>query len=76
VTPLVLALHVLLVVAAAFLIGVRAFRETHPKSASEDADSSQLHRLASSVSVGLVLILLGVLVVIDFGFFRVAKVIQ
>jgi hypothetical protein len=76
-TPLVTIPHILLVIAAAFLIGVRAYGETQPKGgAAADQDSAQLLRFARVASVGLVLLTLAVVIGLDLGFVHVAKVIQ
>ena len=75
-SPVLLPLHLALIVAAAFLIGVRAFRETQPKDAAGDADGAQLHRLAKFAGVGIVLLMIAVIIGLDLGFFRVAKVMQ
>jgi hypothetical protein len=69
-------LHVLLVAAAAFLIGARLFRETQPKAAAEDEDVRQLQRFASIAAIGIVILMLAVLVGLDLGVFRVARIIQ
>jgi quinol-cytochrome oxidoreductase complex cytochrome b subunit len=77
VSPLVTLPHIALVIAAAFLIGVRAYGETQPKGAVEaDEDKVQLLRFAKVASVGLVLLTLAVVIGLDLGFARVAKVLQ
>ena len=75
-SPALLPLHLALIVAAAFLIGVRAFRETQPKDAAGDEDRAQLHRLAKFAGVGIVLLMITMIIGLDLGFFRVEKVMQ
>jgi hypothetical protein len=75
-TPLVTLPHILLVLAGAFLVGVRAYAETHPRSAETDENTAQLLKLAKVASAGFVLLMLAVVVGLDLGTFRVAKVIQ
>jgi len=75
-TRLVTLPHILLVLAGAFLIGVRAYGDAHPQAAEGDGDSAQLFKLAKFASVGVVLIMILVIIGLDFGMFRTAKVIQ
>lgn len=75
-TPLVTLPHILLVLAGAFLVGVRAYGDTHPRAAEGDGDSAQLMRFAKFASVGLVLVVILVIVGLDFSTFRAAKVVQ
>jgi len=75
-TPLVTLPHILLVLAGAFLVGVRAYADVHPGAAQGDTDSAQLLRLAKFASVGLVLVMVLIVIGFDLGTFRVAKVIQ
>jgi quinol-cytochrome oxidoreductase complex cytochrome b subunit len=74
--PLVTLPHILLVIAGAFLIGVRAYAETHPKSIGADADSQQLMRLAKYASVALVLVMVLVVVGLDLGMVHTARAVQ
>jgi hypothetical protein len=75
VSPAFVLVHLALVVGAAFLIGVRAFGDVHP-AATADEDTAQLHRLAKSVSIGLVVMMVLVVVGLDLGLFRIASAIQ
>ena len=76
-TRLVTLPHILLVLAAAFLVGVRAYGETQPKGAAPaDQDSAQPLRFAKFASVGLVLLTLAVVIGLDLGLFHTAKAIQ
>ena len=68
--------HILLLLAAAFLVGLRIFRETQPKGAAEDEQTLQLQRFAKAASIGLVVLLIAVIVGFNFGMFDTAKVIQ
>lgn len=74
--PLVTLPHILLVLAGAFLIGVRAYADTHPQSAASDEDSQQLLRLARYASAGLVLLMVLVVAGLDLGIARTAKAVQ
>jgi len=68
--------HILLLLAAAFLVGLRIFRETQPKGAVEDEQTLQLQRFANAASIGLVGLLIAVIVGFNLGMFDTAKVIQ
>ena len=68
--------HVLLLLAAAFLVGLRIFRETRPKGAVEDEQTLQLQRFAKAASIGLVVLLVAVIVGLNLGTFHTAKVVQ
>ena len=74
--PALLPLHLVLIVAAAFLVGVRAFRETQPGGTAEDEDSAQLHRFAKFAGIGLVLLMIAVIFGLDLGFVHMERVIQ
>ena len=69
-------LHLLVVVAAAFLLGVRAYGETHPNAAQGDEDSLQLRSLGRSASTVFLLVMLAAITAIDFGFVDLAKVVR
>ena len=69
-------LHILLVLAAAFFAGARAFRETRPKGTAEDADTAQLQRFAKFAGIGLVLLTIALIVGLNLNMFHAAKAIQ
>ena len=73
--PLI-GLHVLLLVAGAFLVGMRVFRETHPRVGSGDEDSIQARRVATAASIVLFLLMVLLIVQADLGIFSVAKAIR
>ena len=73
-SPAFVALHIALVIAAAFLVGVRAYREIHPQAIESD-DSKQLHKLARSASIGLVALLVAALVALDLSLIGVARML-
>ena len=68
--------HILLLLAAALLVGLRIFRETQPKGAVEDEQTLQFQRFAKAASIGLVVLLIAVIVGFNLGMFDTAKVIQ
>ena len=68
--------HILLLLAAAFLVGLRIFRETRPKGAVEDEQAVQLQRFAKAASIGLVMVLIAVIVGFNLGMFHTARVFQ
>jgi hypothetical protein len=68
--------HILLLLAAAFLVGLRIYRETRPKDAVEDEQTQQLNRLAKAASIGFVVILVTVIVGMNLRMFHAVKVIQ
>jgi hypothetical protein len=67
--------HILLLLAAAFLVGLRVFRETQPKGA-DDEQTLQLQRFAKVASIGLVVLLIAVIVGYNLNTFHTAKAIQ
>ena len=69
-------MHVLLVLVAAFFMGVRAFRETRPKGAAEDEDSAQMQRVAKAVTIGLVVLMIALVIGLNLRMVHVVKVIQ
>jgi hypothetical protein len=68
--------HILLLLTAAVLVGLRIFRETRPKGAVEDEQAAQLQRLAKAASIGLVMLLIAVIVGFNVGMFHTAKAFQ
>jgi hypothetical protein len=73
--PLI-ALHVLLLCLGAYLVGMRVFRETHPKVGEADADSRQARSVATVATVALFLLMVLLIVQADLGMFQAAKAIQ
>jgi hypothetical protein len=69
-------LHLLLVIAGGFLLGLRVFRETQPKGVEETDDVRQLQRFATVAGVGLFLLIAALILGLDLGFFHTAKAIQ
>lgn len=68
--------HIVLLLAAAFLVGLRIYRETRPKDVVEDEQAQQLNRFARAASIGLVVLLIAVIVGLNLRMFHAAKVIQ
>ena len=68
--------HILLLLGAAFLVGLRIYAETRPKDAVEDEQAIQLQRFAKAASIGLVVLLIAVIVGLNLGTFHTAKAIQ
>lgn len=74
--PIIIAIHLLLVIVAAFFVGTRVYRQTRPASTELDADQLQLQRLTTAISIGMFLLFLALVVGLDLGLVRVAKVMQ
>jgi len=68
--------HILLLLAAAFLVGLRIYRETQPKGVVEDEQTQQISRFAKVTSVALVALLIAVIVGLNLRMFHVVKVMQ
>ena len=68
-TPVV-AIHVLLVLVGAFLLGLRIHGETQPRS--DDADAEQLRRITTYASIGMFVLLVALVIGLDLTVFRVA----
>jgi hypothetical protein len=74
--PFIIAVHLLLVVVAAFFVGMQFYRQTRPTNTEIDADHHQLQRLRTAISIGMFLLLLALVAGLDLGLGRVAKVIR
>lgn len=72
---LTVAIHVLLVVVAAFLVGARIHRETHPASVDPSPEQQQLQRLTTTVSIGMFVLLIALVIGLDLGLLRVARIV-
>jgi hypothetical protein len=66
----VVAIHILLVLAGAFLLGARIHGETQPRS--DDADARQLRRITTYASIGMFVLLVALVVGLDLMVFHVA----
>jgi hypothetical protein len=71
-SPAVVAIHILLVLVGAFLLGTRIYGETQPRSAADDADARQLRRITTYASVGMFVLLVALVVGLDLMVFHVA----
>jgi hypothetical protein len=74
--PALIGLHVLLLCLGAFLVGMRVYRETHPKVGQDDDDSRQARRVATVATVALFLLMVLLIVQADLDMFRVAEQIR
>jgi hypothetical protein len=68
--------HILLLLAAAFLVGLRIFRETQPKGRVEDEQAQQLSRFAKAASIALAVLVIAVIVGLNLRMFHAVKVMQ
>ena len=76
VTPAVAAIHILLVLVGAFLLGTRIYGETQPRSAADDADARQLRRITTYASIGMFVLVVALVIGLDLTVFRVAGVLK
>lgn len=67
-SPAVVAIHILLVLVAAFLLGMRFHGQTQP----DDADARQLRRITTYASIGMFVLLVALVVGLDLMVFNVA----
>ena len=75
-SPAVAAIHILLVLAGAFLLGTRIYGETQPRGAADDADARQLRRIKTYASIVMFVLLVALVVGLDLTVFRVAGVVK
>ena len=76
VTAPIIAVHVLLLVAGAFLVGLRLFRETHPRVGRGGDDSVQARRVATAATIALFLIIVLLIAQADLGMFHTARMMR
>ena len=72
-SPLVTLPRILLVLAGAFLVGLRAYRATQPARTTGDEGSRQLFRFASAASFGLFLLMLALVAALDLRLFHMTR---
>jgi len=74
-SPAVVAIHILLVLVGAFLLGTRIYGETEPRGA-EDADARQLRRITTYASIGMFVLLVALVVGLDLMVFHVVGAVK